>query len=816
MTDRLLAQDPSLIPMARSSRWHHNPKRSRAALLLTLTLALIGQLLISSPVANAADSVTISGTVRNTAGEPVPGVVLVSNWSSLTFGRSDADGKFSFAIDPADTVLDLRAFFDSQGGHTDPSTEARLVFQARTTLDTMSVPALDIVVPDQVMHTVAVVDAAGDALAGIAISGSVSGPNLGLGTSQTWNTMAWTTHDPVTCTTGANGECQFRTFASFLDPANPGTVHLASGQTASNHPLGNLSGSSALTAPITTITTSTAQAEALVHGTVRDATGTTVTGARIRTSVGSTAVSEADGSYGVYVLQSSTVTVGAYAGFDPATSEVSAPAPDTGLADLNQPCDGLDWTGMDDHSVCEVIGTTVQGFIEGDLLLDIALPAISERAVHVESASGTAISDANVLGSGRQHTQTTDADGVVTRHIYSAGWVQIPWGHCLTDTAGNCSLHALIESSDASLSAWAFKGLTVDSDGSTVTSTFDAYGVADHLSAPVTTIRVAFWTNASQGMNTGDVIVAVTQPDPERPSGRALSDVSIEPAPSLPSGQVSPSGELAYTVSDVPVGGSIDVMIDLPAGSAPTAVYKNTAAGLVDVSSIATITGDTIVMHLTDGEFGDEDGIANGVIVDPVIPVRQTTTSIGLTTTRSNPIFGQRTLLKTVITGPTGRRIPSGTVRFSEGSTTLGTATVRSGRANFILPPTSAAGEHQITATYSDIVGGTVPSASALVTVTVQQAITRMVVSGPSAKLVGQLVTLGVRVLNRPPGKGVPTGTVTFTDNGTPIGTVALDAYGRATFSTTALPAGAHTIVATYSGDPNHTLSDSTRSLVIR
>lgn len=813
MTDRLLAQDPRSIPMARSSHWHQKLKRSRVALLLTLTLALIGQLLISSPVANAADSVTISGTVHDTAGEPVPGVVLISNWSKLTGDRSDADGQFSFAIDPADTVLYLGAFFDTQGGHTDLSTEAHLAFQAHTTLDTSAVPVLDIVVPDQVMHTVAVVDAAGDPLAGIAISQTVDGPDLALGTSQTWSTFA-AAHpfsNSATCSTGANGECQFRTFAPFLDTANPGTVHLASGQTASNHPSGNLSGSSALTAPITTITTSTAQAEALVHGTVRDATGTTVTGARIRTSVGSTALSEADGSYGVYVLASTTVTVGAYAGFDPATSEVSAPAPNTGLADLNQPCDGLDWTGADDHSVCEVIGTTVQGFIDGDLLLDIALPAISERAVHVESASGTAISDANVVGSGRQHTQTTDADGVVTSHIYSAGWVQIPWSTCLTDTAGNCSLHALIEISDASLSAWAFKGLS-QSEGSIA---FDAYGVADHLSAPVTTIRVAFWTNASQGMNTGDVIVAVTQPDPERPSGRALSDVSIEPAPSLPSGQVSPSGTISYTISELPIGGSQDVVIALPTGSAPTAVYKDTAAGLVDVSSIATITGDTIVMHLTDGGFGDEDGIANGVIVDPVIPVRTTTTSIGLTSTHNDPIFGQRTLLKTVITGPTGRRIPSGSVRFSDGSTTLGTATVRSGRANFILPPTSAAGVHQITATYLDATGQTSSAVSAPLAVTVHQSTTRMALSGPSSGRVGLAVTLNVRVVNLAPGKGAATGNVSFTDNGVALGSAQLDAYGRATFSTTSLLSGSHTIVATYAGDANHTSSNSSRSLAV-
>ena len=42
----------------------------------------------------------------------------------------------------------------------------------------------------------------------------------------------------------------------------------------------------------------------------------------------------------------------------------------------------------------------------------------------------------------------------------------------------------------------------------------------------------------------------------------------------------------------------------------------------VDISSIATIDGDTVTLHLTDGGPGDQDGVANGVIVDPVIPAR--------------------------------------------------------------------------------------------------------------------------------------------------------------------------------------------------
>jgi hypothetical protein len=77
-----------------------------------------------------------------------------------------------------------------------------------------------------------------------------------------------------------------------------------------------------------------------------------------------------------------------------------------------------------------------------------------------------------------------------------------------------------------------------------------------------------------------------------------------------------------YQVHDVATGSSIDLILGLPAGSAPNAVFKVQDGVYSDVSSLASIAGDTITLHLTDGGAGDEDGVANGVIVDPVIPVR--------------------------------------------------------------------------------------------------------------------------------------------------------------------------------------------------
>ena len=45
---------------------------------------------------------------------------------------------------------------------------------------------------------------------------------------------------------------------------------------------------------------------------------------------------------------------------------------------------------------------------------------------------------------------------------------------------------------------------------------------------------------------------------------------------------------------------------------------------------------------------------------------------------------------------------------------------------------------------------------------------------------------------------------------------VPLDIAGRATFTTSSLSAGAHTITANYDGDSNHTPSTASRPITIR
>jgi hypothetical protein len=80
----------------------------------------------------------------------------------------------------------------------------------------------------------------------------------------------------------------------------------------------------------------------------------------------------------------------------------------------------------------------------------------------------------------------------------------------------------------------------------------------------------------------------------------------------------------------------------------------------------------------------------------------------------------------------------------------------------------------------------------------------------------GNSVTFTATVAVTAPGAGTPTGTVTFSDGGTVLGTGQLGVVGgtdQATFTTSSLALGPHTITASYGGDGNFTGTGPTSTL---
>ncbi len=157
---------------------------------------------------------------------------------------------------------------------------------------------------------------------------------------------------------------------------------------------------------------------------------------------------------------------------------------------------------------------------------------------------------------------------------------------------------------------------------------------------------------------------------------------------------------------------------------------------------------------------------------------------------------GQSVTFSTVVTSAGG--IPGGTVTFRDGTSLLGTGTLAAGIAS-VTTATLSTSSHSITAAYggnTDFAPSTSPAFGQTVTAaTNKSAITATSSLNPSP--LGQSVTLTATVTGA---GGTPSGTVTFTDGATLLGSAHL-AAGTASVSTASLAAGSHSIVSVYGGD---------------
>lgn len=187
-----------------------------------------------------------------------------------------------------------------------------------------------------------------------------------------------------------------------------------------------------------------------------------------------------------------------------------------------------------------------------------------------------------------------------------------------------------------------------------------------------------------------------------------------------------------------------------------------------------------------------------------VAPLVSTTTTL---TSSANPsVAGSPVTFTATVAAASGLIVPTGTVTFQEttstGTVTLATSPVGpTGQASFSTS-TLSGGTHSITAVYSgDTAFATSSSSPPLVQVvnTGLAATTTALVSSKNPSNFGDSVTFSVTVTSGT--AGVPTGNVVFNDGATVLATAPLSGTAQASFTTSALAGGSHTITAVYSGD---------------
>ncbi len=201
--------------------------------------------------------------------------------------------------------------------------------------------------------------------------------------------------------------------------------------------------------------------------------------------------------------------------------------------------------------------------------------------------------------------------------------------------------------------------------------------------------------------------------------------------------------------------------------------------------------------YLTAVYGGDANNIASTSLSSILTVITQSTTALSVAPNPAN--VNQQITLNASVTGSS----PSGSVVFKDGTTTLGTTNLNGAGQASIATSFASAVNHSLTVVYVGDTSNT-PSTSPAVTLVVQIQSTTTLTAAPNPSGANQAVTLNASVTG-----SSPTGSVTFKDGATTLGTANVYGTGQAGFVTTFASLGNHDLTAVYGGNENNITSTS-------
>jgi hypothetical protein len=287
--------------------------------------------------------------------------------------------------------------------------------------------------------------------------------------------------------------------------------------------------------------------------------------------------------------------------------------------------------------------------------------------------------------------------------------------------------------------------------------------------------------------SSGTTTALASSPNPSNPGQLVAFTATVAAAPP---GSGIPTGMVSFQDGNTVLG-------QVPLNSSGVASFSTSGLALGSHTMLATFASDT--------NFAASGGSA-------VQSVQNTTNATNTTASSSpNPSnLGQSVTFTSTTTSSAG--VPVGTVTFKEGSTVLASSVTVDGAGHASFSTTAlAVGSHTITATFTGAPGWANSSGNAAPQVvnSAAAATTTAVSSSSNPSVFSQPVTFTATVTATPPASGVPTGTVTFKDGSTTLGTGTLNGNGSATFTTSTLAVGARSITAVYSGSASFGASTS-------
>lgn len=327
-------------------------------------------------------------------------------------------------------------------------------------------------------------------------------------------------------------------------------------------------------------------------------------------------------------------------------------------------------------------------------------------------------------------------------------------------------------------------GTAVPLDGDTAELTISNLRPGNHQVKATYNGNADFASSSSaettHGVNRAETTVGLQTSNPDAVAGEPLTftaEVDV-----VGPGAGNPTGVVQFASDGEPIGDPVPI--------------NNGAA-------TSPPTGLDAGAHVITADYqGDADFAGNTAQLTQEVAAAHTTTTV---TTSPNPsVVGQPVTVRAVVAPVApARGTPGGAVQFTIDGEPGAFATLEDGASQIVLSDLGR-GSHEITATYFSADPNFVTSTSDPASHTVNKAATKTVVeSSAPTSVFGQPVTFTASVSVVAPGAGSPSGTVTFTNGSTVLGTAPVSsATGfQASITTDALPVGQHAVVATYDGD---------------
>jgi Bacterial Ig-like domain (group 3) len=287
---------------------------------------------------------------------------------------------------------------------------------------------------------------------------------------------------------------------------------------------------------------------------------------------------------------------------------------------------------------------------------------------------------------------------------------------------------------------------------------------------------------------------------------------------------VTPAASTTTLMTSAPsinLGGSITLTATVASSSGTGAVPTGSATffdGTTNLGS-STLTNGVGTLNTSSlpvgtdsltAEYGGDTNYftsTSAAVSESVVALPASTTTV-TTSAPSITVGGSLTLTATVASSSGTGAVPTGSVTFFDGSTNLGIGTLSNGIGT-LTSSSLPVGTDSLTAQYSGDSNYSA-STSAVVSesvVALPASTTTLVTSAPSITA-GDSLTLTATVASSSGAGAVPTGSVNFFDGTTNLGSGTLT-NGTASLTTTALPVGADSLTAQYSGDTNYSASTS-------